>query len=73
MKNTHVCPKCNSTDIFKVRSREDGVVKIGNNIPLGPLKEPILVHRYICCDCGFTEEWVDVYKPDIEKMKKKYK
>jgi hypothetical protein len=25
------------------------------------------VNRYICCTCGFTEEWID--KNDLEKVK----
>ena len=26
------------------------------------------VHRYVCLECGFTEEWID--KEDLEKVKK---
>ena len=29
------------------------------------------VNRYICCDCGFTEEWID--KSDLETVKKSKK
>ena len=28
------------------------------------------VYRYICCDCGYSEDWVDL--PDIPKLRKKY-
>lgn len=31
----------------------------------------ILVHRYVCCSCGYSEEWID--KEDIPKLEKKYK
>lgn len=30
----------------------------------------VLVHRYLCCNCGFSEEWID--KEDIQELKKKY-
>ena len=26
----------------------------------------VKVNRYICCNCGFTEEWID--KEDINKI-----
>lgn len=58
MKNTRICPKCNSTDII----RFDGTCEaygVGNNIQIGLFQSPVLVNRYICCSCGFTEEWID--------------
>ena len=39
----------------------------GNNIMTGnTIFSTIDVNRYICCDCGYTEEWID--KADIEKI-----
>ena len=31
---------------------------------------PVTVDRYVCCECGFSEEWVT--KEDIDKLKEKY-
>ena len=32
--------------------------------------EAVLVHRYVCCACGYSEEWID--KEDIPRLKEKY-
>ncbi len=67
MKNTKVCPKCQSNDIIRI----DGYVDsggAGNNIRLGMTAwSAVHVNRYICCNCGFTEEWLD--EVDVEKAK----
>jgi len=68
MKNTNICPKCQSTDILRIEgqySHDD----IGNNIKVGIFGQAI-VHKYLCCECGYTEEWVN--KDDIERIKKKH-
>ena len=64
MKNTKICTKCGSTDIV----RFDGTVGgygAGNNIYITALRA-VKVNRYICCDCGYTEEWID--KEDLQKV-----
>ena len=43
MKKTNVCPKCGGTDIVKV--------------PLGIL-DAAPVDRFVCCTCGYSEEWL---------------
>ena len=66
MKNTHICPKCKSEDIVRVPGA-DGV----NNIQVGwSIFSAVMVHRYVCCECGFSEEWID--RDDILKLKEKY-
>ena len=59
MKNNKMCPKCQSTNIIRI----DGYVGshgAGNNVMLGmTIFSAVNVNRYICCDCGFTEEWID--------------
>lgn len=66
MKNTHICPKCKSEDIVRVPG-SDGV----NNIQVGwSIFSAVMVHRYVCCECGFSEEWID--KEDIPKLKEKF-
>ncbi|MBR5859613.1 MAG: hypothetical protein IKZ05_06780 [Clostridia bacterium] len=68
MKNTHVCPKCRSNDIV-IAKGEQQAYGIGNNVRAGICKQ-VMINRYICCTCGFTEEWLD--SDDIPKVKKYY-
>ena len=71
MKNTRICPKCSSTDIIRIEGQSKAY-GAGNNIQMGmTIFSAVLVHRYLCCSCGFSEEWID--KDDIEKLKKKYR
>lgn len=70
MKNKRICPKCNSTDILLVPGKA-GAYGSGNNIQTGmTIFSAVLIHRYVCCSCGYSEEWID--KEDIQKLKKKY-
>lgn len=67
MKNTRRCPKCNSGDIVRIDGHA-GAYASGNNIMLGAtIFSAVNVNRYICCSCGYTEEWID--REDIEKVK----
>ncbi len=71
MKSTKICPKCHSGDIIRIDGNV-GSYGAGNNIITGAtIFSAIKVNRYICCQCGFTEEWID--KKDIEKVKNSYK
>ena len=71
MKITKICPKCNSKDIIRI----EGSVKVywaGNNIPMGvTILSYVKVPRYVCCGCGYAEEWIDM--EDIPRLKKKFK
>lgn len=70
MKNGKICPKCNSTDIIKIPGKA-GAYGVGNNIQVGWSNfSAVLVHRYVCCSCGYSEEWID--KEDISRLKEKY-
>ncbi len=70
MKKTHTCPKCGGTDILMIPGKA-GAYGTGNNIQTGLTNlSAVLVNRYLCCSCGYSEEWID--KEDIEKLKKKY-
>ena len=71
MKNNKMCPKCQSTNIVRIDGSV-GAHGVGNNVMLGmTIFSAVKVNRYICCNCGFTEEWID--KEDIQILKKKYK
>ena len=59
MKNTGICPKCQSDDIVRVNGASDASA-YGNFMYTGyTLFSAVSMNRYICCDCGFTEEWID--------------
>ena len=71
MKNTKICPKCSGTDIVwfdgnTLKTRTENVVHTGT-VSSAP------IHRYVCCDCGFTEEWVDMYNMYLIRNSKKAK
>lgn len=70
MKNTNKCPKCGSSHIIKVPGHA-GAYGSGNNIMVGmTIKSAVPVDRYLCTECGFSEEWVDLDK--IDKVEKKF-
>ena len=59
MKQSKTCPKCSSTEILRVEGKvlAHGA---GNNIMLGKtIFSSIPVPRYVCCRCGYAEEWID--------------
>ncbi len=59
-----ICPKCGSREIVRINGYTDSY-GAGNNIRTGAFTH-INVNRYICCQCGFTEEWID--KSDLQKL-----
>lgn len=60
MKNTRCCPKCNSHDIIRVPDNPSRYSS-GNNIYTSTftLMKKIPVIRYVCCDCGYVENWIE--------------
>ena len=67
MKITKTCPKCHSDDIVRIDGYT-GPYGSGNNIMTGiTVFSGVDVNRYICCSCGYTEEWID--NEDIKKIK----
>ncbi|MBR6584533.1 MAG: hypothetical protein IKK69_02450 [Firmicutes bacterium] len=68
MKNTGVCPKCGGTEIKRIAGHKQSN---GNWLSINYSHWDFVgVHRYLCCSCGFSEEWID--SDDIEKIKKEY-
>lgn len=69
MKNSKICPKCGSTNIVRVPDNQNRHAS-GNNIYLTTLtlmgKVPVI--RYVCCDCGYVENWVET-REELEKIK----
>ena len=71
MKNQRICPKCGGSDI-RVVDGYIGAYGSGNNIMLGAtMLSAVGVDRYICCSCGYTEEWIDT--GDLAAVKKSKK
>ncbi len=68
MKLNGKCPKCQSSQIIRIPV----VFRTGNDniIPAGGLKYP-KVTRYVCENCGFTEEWIDNFE-DIQILARNF-
>ena len=70
MKATQTCPKCGGHDILRVPGKS-GAYGTGNNIQTGfSIFSAVLVHRYVCCGCGYSEEWID--PSDLERLKERF-
>ncbi len=66
MKHAKTCPKCRSGNIVHFDGYT-GPYGTGNNLMTGnTIFSTVNINRYICCECGFTEEWID--KEDIVKI-----
>ena len=70
MKTKRICPKCGSNDILRIEGKA-GAYGSGNNIMTGmTIFSAVLVHRYVCCKCGYSEEWIDT--KDLQTLKDKF-
>jgi len=70
MKNKKECPKCGHKEILVVPGKAEAY-GAGNNIQVGwTIFSAVLVDRYVCCKCGYSEEWIN--KEDIETLKNKF-
>jgi ribosomal protein S27AE len=71
MKKSRICPKCGNSNIVRI----DGSVSAygaGNNAMIGnTIFSAVPVARYICCDCGYSEEWID--EADLPKVRESRK
>lgn len=69
MKYHKTCPKCNGKDVICIYGTEGGY-GLGNHIRLGVTNfSSVLVQRYVCMECGYTEEWIA--KDDLEYLREK--
>ncbi len=71
MKNNNQCGKCGSRDVIRIPG---GIAAhgSGNFIPTGGLWHGTAkVVRYLCGQCGFSEEWIESPE-DIAKIRDKY-
>jgi len=60
MKNTGTCPKCGGRNVVRVPDHPHRHAS-GNNIytTTVTLFGKIPVIRYVCCTCGYVENWVE--------------
>ncbi|MDF2698605.1 MAG: hypothetical protein K0Q49_161 [Haloplasmataceae bacterium] len=58
LKNTKICPKCNSNEIVKAKY---GFNKGPRNtiFTKGLISGAVFPTMYICCKCGYLEEWIE--------------
>lgn len=72
MKNQSKCPKCGSSNILKIEGQQ-GPFGTGNIIPIESTfkRKSVKVNRYVCCDCGFSEEWIDTQ--DIPVLEERFR
>lgn len=67
MKTTKICPKCRLSNIVRIDGYA-GPYGSGNNVMTGnTVFSAVNVNRYVCCDCGYSEEWID--REDLDKVK----
>ena len=72
MKNTRCCPKCGSQDILRIPDHP-GRYASGNNIytTSATLFGKVPVIRYVCCGCGYVENWVETQE-ELQKLKRAF-
>lgn len=60
MKNSGKCPKCGAAEVVRVPDNPSRHAS-GNNIYTSSftLMGKIPVIRYVCCRCGYVENWVE--------------
>lgn len=71
MKNNNTCPKCHSQKIIRIPGSV-GAHGAGNNILTNfTIFGAVKVTRYVCAECGFSEEWIE-NSEDINKLKENF-
>ena len=72
MKNTRCCPKCHSDNIVRVPDNPARYTS-GNNIYTTTMtlfgKIPVI--RYVCCDCGYVENWIE-NRHELDEIKRRF-
>ena len=70
MKQSKKCPKCSGDHILRVEG-ETRAYGAGNDIMVGAtIFSAVGVNRYVCCGCGYSEEWIDM--EDIPELKRRF-
>ena len=61
MRNNKKCPKCGNVDVVEIPGGMTGK----NWLPVG--LGTAAVDRWVCCACGYSEEWIEQGK--LKKIK----
>lgn len=71
MKHSKQCLKCGSCDIIVLKN--DGFPEMSDRglMTGASILTNVALDRYICCGCGYTEEWTDKY--GIQRIRKSRK
>lgn len=71
MKNTTCCPKCGSKNMVCVPDNTHRY--LANSIAITNVAwvKRIPVARYVCCDCGYVENWVE-NRHELAKLKETF-
>lgn len=73
MKNSKKCLKCDSKNIIRIPDSPHRHAS-GNNIyaTTVTLMGKIPVIRYVCCDCGYVENWIE-RENELEKIRRTFR
>ena len=71
MKNTGYCPKCYSRNIVRVPDNAHRYLAHSIAITKVVTVERVPVARYVCCDCGYVESWVEK-RHELDEIKKAF-
>ena len=70
MRETKCCTKCEFKSLIFISSKVL-IHGTGNNIMVNvTLSIVARLHRYVCENCGYTEEWIEA--DDIKELKKHF-
>ena len=66
MKNTNICPKCQSTDVIKLKTFKS--TSSSNTVQLTKWgTQSAFFDRYLCLSCGFIEQYADLEDANWQK------
>lgn len=68
MKHTFQCPKCQSVDVIKIEGKKYNQNQLVSLTNWGTITE--VIDRYLCTQCGYTEEWLQLSSKFNKWLKK---
>ena len=71
MKDSRSCPKCESADVVRIPGEARSMSGAAGNYVAASVFSHVLVSRFLCCECGYSEEWVESPE-DRERLKERY-
>ena len=71
MKNTKRCPICGSTDVIRVPDNAHRYLANSICITKFAWVKRVPVARYVCCACGYVENWVE-HRQERDELKRAF-